>query len=65
MWFHSYFLAGIKQVVDEIKAIGGKCTGYVCDVTNREEIYRVAKTVKIEVGNVSKIANYDYQISLE
>ncbi|XP_044579589.1 short-chain dehydrogenase/reductase family 16C member 6-like isoform X3 [Cotesia glomerata] len=45
---------GIKDIVDEIKSQGGKCTGYVCDISNREDIYRVAKTVQIEVGNINK-----------
>ncbi|XP_044579580.1 short-chain dehydrogenase/reductase family 16C member 6-like isoform X2 [Cotesia glomerata] len=48
---------GIKDIVDEIKSQGGKCTGYVCDISNREDIYRVAKTVQIEVGNITIIVN--------
>ncbi|XP_063975093.1 short-chain dehydrogenase/reductase family 16C member 6 [Diachasmimorpha longicaudata] len=48
---------GIQEVVEEIKAFGGKCTGYTCDITDRKQIYRVAKTVKIEVGNVTIVVN--------
>ncbi|XP_057326444.1 short-chain dehydrogenase/reductase family 16C member 6-like isoform X1 [Microplitis mediator] len=49
--------SGIKDVVDEIKSQGGKCTGYFCDISNKEEIYRVAKTVQVEVGNITIIVN--------
>jgi hypothetical protein len=43
---------GLVDVAEEIKAAGGKCYPYYCDITNKEEVYRVAKTVQIEVGNV-------------
>lgn len=46
---------GIQDVVEEIKSTGGECTGYVCDVANKKEVYRVSKIVKIEVGNVNKL----------
>ncbi|KAG8037686.1 hypothetical protein G9C98_005897 [Cotesia typhae] len=48
---------GIQDIVDEIKSQGGKCTGYICDISNREDIYRVAKIVKMEVGNITIIVN--------
>ncbi|XP_011303308.1 short-chain dehydrogenase/reductase family 16C member 6 isoform X2 [Fopius arisanus] len=48
---------GIQQVVKEIRAFGGKCIGYTCDITDRNQIYRIAKTVKIEVGNVTIVVN--------
>ncbi|KAK0178538.1 hypothetical protein PV327_007419 [Microctonus hyperodae] len=47
----------VQDVVEEIKSTGGECTGYVCDVANKNEVYRVAKLVKIEVGNVTIIVN--------
>ncbi|KAH0949900.1 hypothetical protein HN011_003306 [Eciton burchellii] len=49
--------SGLVDVAEEIKAAGGKCYPYYCDITNKEEVYRVAKTVQIEVGNVSLLVN--------
>jgi len=48
------FNAGLADITEEIKAAGGKCYPYYCDITNKEEVYRVAKAVQIEVGNVSE-----------
>lgn len=48
--------SGLKDTVQEIRSSGGKCWGYYCDITSREEVYRMAKIVQIEVGSVSKIA---------
>ncbi|KAK0081002.1 hypothetical protein PV326_007901 [Microctonus aethiopoides] len=50
-------LIRIQDVVEEIKSTGGECTGYVCNVANKKEVYRVSKLVKIEVGNVTIIVN--------
>lgn len=56
---------GMEETVQKIREDGGKCWSYYCDITNREEVYRVAKTVQIEVGSVSvhctsrqKLRNY-------
>jgi len=46
--------AGLTDIAEEIKTAGGKCYPYYCDITNKEEVYRVAKAVQIEVGNVSE-----------
>ncbi|XP_034935940.1 short-chain dehydrogenase/reductase family 16C member 6 [Chelonus insularis] len=48
---------GIQEIVSEIQSTGGKCTGYVCDITNKDEVYNTAKTIKIEVGNVTIVVN--------
>lgn len=37
----------------EIRQNGGKCWGYYCDISDREAIYRTAKLVQVDVGNVS------------
>lgn len=50
-----YEISGLESTVQEIRHNGGKCWGYYCDITNKEEIYRIAKTVQIEVGSVNKI----------
>lgn len=46
---------GLTDTVQEIRRAGGKCWGYYCDIANRGEVYRIAKTVEIEVGSVRKI----------
>ncbi|XP_003691983.1 estradiol 17-beta-dehydrogenase 11 [Apis florea] len=48
---------GLKSTVQEIRDNGGKCWGYYCDITNKEEVYRMAKTVEIEVGSVTLLIN--------
>ncbi|OXU28764.1 hypothetical protein TSAR_003283 [Trichomalopsis sarcophagae] len=47
-----------EETVDEIKKMGGAAAhGYKCDVSNREEVLRVADKVKREVGTVSILVN--------
>ncbi|XP_033313424.1 estradiol 17-beta-dehydrogenase 11 [Bombus bifarius] len=48
---------GLKDTVQEIRRSGGKCWGYYCDITSREEVYRMAKIVQIEVGSVTLLIN--------
>ncbi|XP_049875708.1 estradiol 17-beta-dehydrogenase 11-like [Pectinophora gossypiella] len=48
---------GLEDAVKLVKGIGGKCHGYVVDLTNRDDIYRVAKKVHEEVGRVSILIN--------
>lgn len=48
---------GLEDTVQEIRRNGGKCSSYYCDITNREEIYKIAKTVQIEVGSVTLLVN--------
>ncbi|XP_031849884.1 estradiol 17-beta-dehydrogenase 11 [Nomia melanderi] len=48
---------GTKDTVREIREEGGKCWGYHCDITNRDEVYRTAKTVQIEIGSVTLLIN--------
>lgn len=35
-----------------VQAAGGRCYGYVCDLCNREDVYKKAALVKEEVGKV-------------
>lgn len=42
------------EIAEEIRKAGGKCYTYCCDIADKEEVYRIAKIVQIEVGNVSK-----------
>ncbi|KAJ2945692.1 hypothetical protein O0L34_g532 [Tuta absoluta] len=48
---------GLEDAVKLVKGIGGKCHGYVVDLTNRDDIYRVAKRTSEEVGRVSILIN--------
>ena len=48
----------LEQVVDEISVeTGAEVHGYVCDLSKREDIYKVAERVKEEVGDVSVLIN--------
>lgn len=47
----------LQEVADEIKEMGRKVYPYVCDCSNRNEIYEAAKKVKKEVGPVSVLIN--------
>jgi all-trans-retinol dehydrogenase (NAD+) len=47
----------LKAVVDEITAAGGEAHGYVCDVSDRREVYHAAGEVKTRVGPVDIVIN--------
>ncbi|XP_015191499.1 PREDICTED: estradiol 17-beta-dehydrogenase 11 [Polistes dominula] len=49
--------SALEDTVNEIKNQGGKCWGYYCDISDRREIYRIAKSIKIEIGNVFLLIN--------
>ncbi|KAF7381672.1 hypothetical protein HZH66_014066 [Vespula vulgaris] len=42
--------ASIEETVKLVQAAGGTCYGYVCDLCNREDIYKKAALLKEEVG---------------
>ncbi|XP_066587500.1 short-chain dehydrogenase/reductase family 16C member 6-like [Prorops nasuta] len=48
---------GIDETVKLVQAAGGSCYGYVCDLCDREDVYRKAAIVKEEVGKVSILIN--------
>ncbi|XP_015126333.1 short-chain dehydrogenase/reductase family 16C member 6 [Diachasma alloeum] len=49
---------GNRETVDEVMKLGAtKAHAYKCDVTNREEVFKVAERVKAEVGNVTILVN--------
>ena len=50
-------IEALEAVVDEITAAGGEAYAYVCDVSNRREVYRVAGEVKARVGPVDIVVN--------
>src|SRR5919112_5208163 len=47
----------LEAIVDEIVAAGGEAYGYVCDVSNRREVYRIADEVKARAGPVDIVVN--------
>ncbi|KAG8434276.1 hypothetical protein GDO86_012596 [Hymenochirus boettgeri] len=47
----------LKDTADEIKLIGTDCSYFVCDVGNREEVYKQAKAVREKVGDVTILVN--------
>lgn len=48
-----FFFAGVEETVGLVKGIGGKAYGYKCDLSDKEDVYRVAKKTQQEVGDVS------------
>lgn len=48
---------GLAETAAEIKQVNGISHVYCCDITDKEEVYRTAKAVKIEIGNVSLLVN--------
>lgn len=47
----------IRSVAAEIRESGGAAHSYVVDCSKKEEVYRVAKQVGEEVGNVAVLIN--------
>lgn len=49
--------AGLEETVKLVQAAGGVCYGYVCDLCDREDVYKKAALVKEEVGKVTILIN--------
>lgn len=47
----------LKGTADELEAEGFYCHTYLVDISDREQVYEVAKKVKQEVGNVDILIN--------
>lgn len=47
----------VFSVAEEVRAIGSEAFAYVCDCSNRDDVYRVAERVKREVGDVAILVN--------
>lgn len=45
---------GIEETVKLVQASGGTCYGYLCDLCDREDVYKKASILRNEVGRVSK-----------
>jgi all-trans-retinol dehydrogenase (NAD+) len=48
---------GLAKVKKEVEANGAKCWTYKCDISKREETYKVAKEVQKEAGDVTILVN--------
>ena len=44
-------------MAEKVRAQGAIVHTYRCDVTDREEVYRVAEEVKTEIGHVTLLVN--------
>lgn len=42
----------MEETVKLVQSAGGTCYGYVCDLCDKEDIYKKAELVKKEVGKV-------------
>lgn len=49
--------SGIEETVKLVQAIGGTCYGYVCDLCDREDVYKKAKIIEEEIGKVTILIN--------
>ncbi|XP_016770624.1 short-chain dehydrogenase/reductase family 16C member 6 isoform X2 [Apis mellifera] len=49
--------AGMEETVKLVQSAGGTCYGYVCDLCDKEDIYKKAELVKKEVGKVTILIN--------
>ncbi|XP_077990463.1 epidermal retinol dehydrogenase 2-like [Glandiceps talaboti] len=48
---------GVDETAKQIRQLGGKAHSYVCDVTKKEEVYRIAEQVTKDVGHVTILVN--------
>lgn len=46
---------GIDETVKQVKSLGGRCNGYIVDISKKEEVYKAAEVIRKEIGNVSNI----------
>ncbi|XP_053999001.1 estradiol 17-beta-dehydrogenase 11-like [Hylaeus anthracinus] len=49
--------AGMEETVKLVQSAGGTCYGYICDLCDREDVYKKAALVKEEVGKVTILIN--------
>lgn len=50
-----YFVPGIEETVKLVRAAGGMCYGYVCDLCDRADIYKKAKIIREKIGKVMQL----------
>lgn len=47
----------LKDTCEEITLMGTECHYFICDVANREEVYKQAKVVREKVGDITILVN--------
>lgn len=47
------YFKGIDETVKQVKSLGGRCNGYVVDISKKEEVYKAGDVIRKEIGNVS------------
>lgn len=47
----------MDKVVKEVNNLGGQAYCYVCDVTDKEKVYKTAEEVSKDVGNIDILVN--------
>lgn len=52
-FFFIFSFPGLEETKKMIQSMGGKCHGYKVDISNKEEVYRAADTIRREIGDVS------------
>jgi len=48
---------GVNKVKEEVLALGVRCHAYSCDVSKRENVYKTAKQVQKDAGDVTILIN--------
>ncbi|XP_043269665.1 estradiol 17-beta-dehydrogenase 11-like isoform X1 [Venturia canescens] len=48
---------GIDETVSLVQSMGGTCYGYICNLCDREDVYKKAAQLQQEVGKVSILIN--------
>lgn len=49
----SLFSIAIDETIKLVEGVGGNAYGYKCDLADKEDVYRIAKKTRDEVGDVS------------
>lgn len=55
--FTIYFLEANNRVAEKLREQGATVFAFRCDITNKDEVYRVAEEVKNQVGHVTILVN--------
>lgn len=51
------FFAAIKATSDALRDEGFDCAAYTVDISDKDQVYEVAKRVKLEIGKVDILIN--------
>lgn len=48
-----FVVAGLEETKMMIKAMGCDCKCYIVDISNKDDVYKAADTIRREIGDVS------------